>query len=161
MIKQLKVSLANQPGTLLGVVSALAEAGVDLKALQVNDRGVSGDVRMIVSDLEKAKRTLGTAGHEFEVIEAVVAEMDDRVGGLASILSLLQAEQINVEALYAFVTRVQGKSLAVLTVSDQARAERVLSEHGVNTLAHQSELTDPAAPRTPSLGDHLGVDFFW
>lgn len=161
MIKQLKVSLANQPGTLLGVVSALAEAGVDLKALQVSDRGESGEVRMIVSDLDKAQQTLTAGGHSFQVVEALVAEMDDRVGGLASILALLQAESINVEALYAFVTRVKGKSLAVLDVDDQPKAEALLREHGVTTLSHQNQLHTPTAPKAPNLGDHLGLDFFW
>jgi hypothetical protein len=161
MIKQLKVSLANRPGTLLGVVSALAEAGVDLKALQVNDRGESGEVRMIVSDLEKARQTLEGGGHSFEVVEAVVAEMDDRVGGLASILRLLEGASINVEALYAFVTRVQGKSLAVLNVSDKEKAEALLQDNGVKTLSSQEQLENATAPKSTSLGDHLGVDFFW
>ncbi|MGE0710881.1 MAG: ACT domain-containing protein [Planctomycetota bacterium] len=156
MIRQLRVTLPNQPGTLARMVSALAEAGVDMKALEVSERGpgTNGEASLIVSDVERAVAALRGSGHSVEVEAAIAVEMDDRVGGLAPVLAALAADEINVRQLYAFVTRVAGKSLAVLTLDEPERAHGLLERKGFHLLD-----TGSLEGKSPEddLGAYLGL----
>lgn len=167
VIEQLRVKLPNRPGTLAAMVAALAEARVDIKALEVAERGGGdvGEVNLIASDLDAARAALDRSGHDYRIEQAVAVEMDDRVGGLAAILEVLAREGLNVSQLYAFVTRVAGKSLALLSVDDPARADALLDASGFRTLSRQALEQSgerPSEERTQrTLGDHLGLDFIW
>lgn len=163
MIQQVRLTLPNRPGTLEEAVRVLARAGVDMKALEVYARGDggSGDAHMIVSAPDRALKALRDAGQEAALEDVVVVEVTDEVGGLAPILRTVADAKLNVEHLYAFVTRLQGKSLCVLTLDDPARAEALLKEHG-HRVATPRSLEDSTAPRQgDALGAHLGLDYFW
>ncbi len=165
MIEQLRVKLPNRPGTLAGMVEALAKAGVDMKALEVAERsGGHGEANLIVSDLDGARAALDATGHDYVVEQAVAVEMDDRVGGLAAILGVLSQEQVNIQQLYAFVSRVEGKSLALFSVDDPQRATSLLEASGFRTLSRKALESGGRAEepeRHPTLGEHLGLDFIW
>ena len=76
-ITQLSAFLANTPGTLSQAVSAISEAGINLRALSVADTTDFGVLRVIVSDIEKAKDVLGE--HTIVSETPVIAvKMDDR-----------------------------------------------------------------------------------
>lgn len=158
MIHQVRVTLPNRPGTLEGAVRALVGAGVDMKALEVFGDGPTGEAHMIVSDPEGAVRALSSAGLQAEVERVVVVEVEDRVGGLQPILRTLAGAQVNVLRLYAFVTRVQGKSLCVFTVDDPSRAEALLTAAG-HRIATQRSIHE--ATRAEGIGQHLGLDYIW
>ena len=165
MIRQLSLKVDNQPGCLRRCVGILADKGVNIKALEVTERGggESGVAHLIVSDFKKATEALGEAGCGYEVEDVLAIEMDDRVGGLASILTILKEQEINIRYMYAFLGRVAGKSLAVFSVGDPAAAQRVLAEAGA-TLVSQEDIRDnTGAPRKfkTSLDDHFGKDFIW
>lgn len=159
MIRHLRVTLANTPGSLAKMVTALAEADVDMKALEVSDRGPGdhGEASLIVSKVDAAVQALEASGHEVEVEEALAVEMDDRVGGLAPVLATLAGEEINIKQLYAFVTRVEGKSLAVLTVDELERARGVLERKGFLLLSLASLEGPASGADVPKLGDYLGL----
>jgi hypothetical protein len=164
MIKQLTVQLPNSPGTLAGLIAALAGAAVDIKALGVSDRGEgkNGEASLIVNNLEKAKAALSASSHDFEVIEVIAVEMDDRVGGLSGILTLLSNEKINVSQIYAFVTRHTSKALAVIRVDDPVRAAELLRQGGLVVVDQKTIEKDAEKPETPTpLGEHFGLDFIW
>lgn len=164
MIQQLTVQLLNEPGSLEGMITALAEAKVDLKALGVSDRegGDHGEASMIVSDLQKATQALQATGYSFNVVPVVAVEMDDRVGGLAAILRLLAAKEVNIVQLYAFVSRHKSKALAVIRVDDPQRASSILTEGGLTVVSQATIEAGAEASQGPSpLGEHLGMDFIW
>ena len=54
-INQLSVFVENKKGTILTITRAIANAGVDIRALSVADTQDFGILRLIVSDVEKAK----------------------------------------------------------------------------------------------------------
>lgn len=163
MIHQLRVKLANRPGTLQELLAVLATAGIDIKALEVSDRGPDfGEANLIVANAKQASAALTGADHEHEVSEALAVEMDDKVGGLASILAVLAGASINVTQLYAFVSRVAGKSLALISCDDVPQATRLLRAGGFR-LFDEKTLADADRPREEAdgLSDHLGLDFIW
>ena len=160
MIKQLRVRLHNEPGALANMVSALAEASIDMKALEVSDRaGEYGEACLIASNLEAAVAALEASGHQVEVESAICVEVDDRVGGLAPVLRAVAGESINVKQLYAFVSRVAGKSLAVLLTDDPEATQTLMERKGFQVLSVRA-LEAETTPGDP-LGDHLGVGFLW
>lgn len=163
MIQQVRLTLPNKPGTLEEAVRVLARAGVDMKALEVYARGDggSGDAHMIVSAPEVALKALREAGQQVTLEDVVVVEMSDEVGGLAPILRTLADAKLNVEHLYAFVTRLRGKSLCVLTLDDPARAEVLLREGGHRVATPRTIEDSTARTQGDALGAHLGLDYFW
>ena len=164
MIRQLVITLDNRPGTLKACVGQLADAGVDIKALEVTERGDGkhGDVHLIASDIDKAIAALDAGGYEYLVDDVLAVEMDDRVGGLAAILDLLATKDINLRYLYAFITRVRGKSLAVFSVRDTQAAAEVLREAGVPFASKEDFGEDDGKYKFKfNLEDHFGKDFIW
>ncbi|MEZ6184163.1 MAG: ACT domain-containing protein [Planctomycetota bacterium] len=164
MIQQLRVLLPNRPGQLARLLEVLAAADVDLKALEVDEAegGADGQAHLIVNDLPRAKRALDASGHTYTVQDVLVLEVPDEVGGLSRVLAILSQAGINIHYLYAFVTRVRGKSLAVLTVDDLTKATKLLTSHEVVLVTSQGLNQEEAPPEDrTSLGEHLSLDFFW
>ena len=162
MIQQLTVKLPDRPGTLAGMVSALAEAGVDIKALNVSDRTQDhGEASMLVSDPGRAQAAL--KDYEVQIDEVLAVEMDDQVGGLAAILDCLARHEVNIAQLYAFVSRHQSKALAVLrTDTPPEQAAEHLAQAGFRVLDQERLEQVGQRPKGPTpLSEHLGLDFIW
>ena len=133
-ITQLSAFLENTPGTLYKAVSALSDAGVNLRALSVADTKDFGILRVIVSDIEKTKEVLSgdTVVKETRVI---AAKMSDKAGALKEILKIIQETGVNIEYVYAFTAAVAGSAYVVLRVDDIDEAETVLKGNGIKTLS--------------------------
>lgn len=133
-ITQLSAFLENTPGTLYKAVSAISDAGVNLRALSVADTKDFGILRVIVSDIEKTKEVLSgdTVVKETRVI---AAKMSDKAGALKEILKIIQETGVNIEYVYAFTAAVAGSAYVVLRVDDIDEAETVLKGNGIKTLS--------------------------
>ena len=57
-LKQIVVSIENSPGRLFEVTHALGNAGINLRALNLVDTGAFGQLRLLVSDVPKARQLL-------------------------------------------------------------------------------------------------------
>ena len=95
-ITQLSAFLENTPGTLYKAVSAISDAGVNLRALSVADTKDFGILRVIVSDIGKTKEVLSddTVVKETRVI---AVKMSDKAGALKEILKIIQETGVNIE----------------------------------------------------------------
>ncbi len=135
-ITQLSAFLENTPGTLYKAVSAMSDAGVNLRALSVADTKDFGILRVIVSDIEKTKEVLSddTVVKETRVI---AAKMSDKAGALKEILKIIQETGVNIEYVYAFTAAVAGSAYVVLRVDDIDEAETVLRGNGIKTLSDE------------------------
>ncbi|HCN20277.1 MAG: hypothetical protein A3C38_07500 [Planctomycetes bacterium RIFCSPHIGHO2_02_FULL_50_42] len=130
--KQLSVVLENLPGTLAEVCSSLADAGVNIIALSIADMCDTGELRVVVSNWKRAKAILEERGYDVLESEVIVAEMMNEPGALADIAQRLAKNRVNVEYVYCSAstregTR-QGEVMAVIKVSDTARALDVLNK---------------------------------
>ena len=165
MIELFTVSLENQPGRLLDVVSAVSDAGVDMKALNLTFPGPDhGEVRILVTDLKKARLAVEPLKLACGTIPAVAVEVADQAGGLASILKVAARAELSLQSIFTFITRVEGKALAVASFSDNQRAEEVLCQAGFCTVDQNGLGEDYHAldgePRL-SLNEYVGGSFFW
>lgn len=136
-IKQVSVFAENRSGGILDVIQALGSAQVDIRALSVADTQGFGILRLIVDDVEKAKKVLTENGTIFSITEVVGVKVSDTPGGLSHVLSLMAAHTINVEYLYAFVSVSGSSAYVVLRVQDNDEAIRVLTEGGIELVSER------------------------
>jgi hypothetical protein len=133
-LKQIVVSIENAPGRLLEVTNALGSAGINLRALNLVDTGAFGQLRLLVSNVAKARRILmGLAIPAFEN-EVVAAEIEDKPGSLATILQPLTEANLYVVFMYAFTRFSQGKAVMIFRFSDNDKAIEILESNGINLL---------------------------
>ena len=133
-IKQLSAFVENKPGTLLAMLKALADAGINIRAMSIADTRDFGILRLIVSDVEKAATVL-EHNSIVTTTDVLAVEMRDEAGALSNILSALGEANINIEYLYAFTARTERGAYVVFRVDDNEAAERVLQAHRIATLS--------------------------
>jgi hypothetical protein len=133
-IKQLSLFLENKPGHLSSVCQTLADAGVNILTLSMADTQQFGILRIIVQDWEKAKKVLEQAGIVVNITDVLATEIEDRPGGLASVLKILEKANVNVEYMYAFTFRNADRAIMFFRFDKPDEAIRVLERENVNVL---------------------------
>ena len=130
-IKQLSVFVENKEGKLREITDILAKAGIDIKALSIADTSEFGILRLIVRDPHKAKALLEKNGFVATINDVVGVEINDRPGGLAEIVRLFAERDINMEYMYAFLTRTENKAYLVVRVDDASEVENLLESEKI------------------------------
>ncbi|MCK5203588.1 MAG: amino acid-binding protein [Desulfobacterales bacterium] len=133
-LKQIVVSIENEPGRLLEVTESLGGAGINLRALNLVDTGAFGQLRLLVSDVAKARKILMEMQIPAYVNEVVAAEIEDKPGSLARLLKPLTEAGVTVIFMYAFITFAQGHAIMVFRFSDNDKAIELLQANGTNLL---------------------------
>lgn|SRR5262249_8426397 len=121
---QITVSAASKPGVLAKVCDALAQVNVNIVAISAAESGGRGKLRLVVSDLAKAKQALAGAKIRAAEEPALLLTMDDRPGALGEVASRLAAAKINIKCAYA--STGGGRAQVVLVVPNVDKAERAL-----------------------------------
>lgn len=136
-VEQISIFLENKAGRLAEVTGILGKAGINIRALALADTSDFGILRLIVNDHEKAKQVLKE--HEFTVgrTEVVAVEVEDRPGGLNSILQILFENGINVEYMYAFVQQSGQNAVLIFRFDDIDNAVDVLIRNDVTVIGGQ------------------------
>lgn len=134
-LKQLNVFVENKRGALVGITQVLADNNVDIRALSIADTEEFGILRMIVSDIETAKSALADFGCIVKVSEVVGLKIGDAPGKLSAALDVLDKACINVEYLYAFLTRTEKHAYVVFRVAENDAAEDVLTRAGFHIIS--------------------------
>ena len=133
-LKQIVVSIENAPGRLFEVTNALGYAGINLRALNLVDTGAFGQLRLLVSDVPKARQILMEMEIPAFVNEVVAAEIEDKPGSLARILQPLTDAKVYVVFMYAFIGFSQGQAVMIFRFSDNDKAIEVMQKNNVNLL---------------------------
>jgi hypothetical protein len=133
-LKQIVVSIENAPGRLLEVTSALGDAGINLRALNLVDTGAFGQLRLLVSDVAKARRILMKMQIPAYVNEVVAAEIEDKPGSLADLLQPLADAKVSVVFMYAYITFSSGKAIMIFRFTDNDKAIGILKQNGFNMI---------------------------
>lgn len=133
-VKQISIFLENKKGHLLEVVDALGKAGVNIRALSIADTSEFGILRIIVPDPDSAKKALKKGGFTFNENDVIAVGVSDKPGGLAAALKILSENDINVEYLYAFVTKSEERAVVVLKTDDLDKSIKALKKSGISIL---------------------------
>ena len=134
-LKQISVFLENKPGTLHTMTTALAQNGVDMRALSLAETKDFGIVRLIVDNVYDATTVLKDAGFIHSLTPVLGVMIPDEPGGLNQVLQVLNEAAVNVEYMYAFLG---GKDVdhayMIFRVADDKAAETALASRGIQVL---------------------------
>ena len=129
-LKQLTVFVENKQGALVAITDTLAKHNVNIRALSIADTEDFGILRLIVNDNETALKTLTEEGYLLKTTDVVGVKIGDEPGKLSKALDVLDKADINMEYLYAFMSRTEKHAYVVLRVADNAAAEAALEADG-------------------------------
>lgn len=134
-IHQLSVFVENKPGRLIEVTRAMADANIDIRALSIADTSDFGILRLIVDRPEEAVASLREAQFTVSLTEVIAVAMDDTPGSFHRVVKLLGDQGVDIEYMYAFLSRCDQRAYLILRVEDTSRAVSVLKDHGVEMLS--------------------------
>ncbi len=130
-LKQISVFLENKQGTLAKATKVFGDNGIDLIALSIADTADFGIMRCIVNKPELALKLLAEEGFAASTTEVLAVEVPDQPGGLASVLALMDANELNVEYLYSFVRTPNENALIMFRVEDTEKCEALLRQNDI------------------------------
>lgn len=102
IVKQVSVFLENKSGRLNEVTQILGDAGINISAFTVADTSDFGVLRLIASDPDKACEALRENHFSVRTTDVILVKTVNRPGALSQLLSVLHAEGVFIEYLYAF-----------------------------------------------------------
>ncbi len=129
-IKQLTVFVENRQGAVVPITDALSKHNINMKALSIAETEDFGILRLIVNDEATAEAILAENGYLIRVTEVVGVKISDEPGKLSEALKVLADNKINMEYLYAFMSRTEKHAYVVIRVEDNAAAEAALAGAG-------------------------------
>jgi hypothetical protein len=136
-VRQLSIFLENRSGRLAEVTDILGESCVNIRALSLADTSDFGILRVIVEDTDKALRILEEKGFTVTVTEVLAVEVEDKPGGLARVLKLLDEKEVNVEYMYAFMEKLTDHALLIFRIEDIEGAIEICRKHGIKILSEK------------------------
>jgi hypothetical protein len=136
-VKQISVFLENKSGRLAEVTSILGDSNIDISALSIADTTNFGVLRLIVNKPEEAEKVLRENGFTMSITNVTAIGVKDEPGGLARALKVLEEANIEIEYMYAFVSKKDDEALVILKTQESARAEEVLKAHGIDVLSSE------------------------
>ena len=125
MAKQFVVQLPNKPGGLATLAKKLASRGVDLRAIGGGSIGDSGHVILTTADDPTTKNILDESGYTYIEGESILAEVDDRPGGMARVARELADANINILG-HLFLGRWGDRAMFAFVVDDPVKARPIL-----------------------------------
>ena len=133
-IKQLTVFVENKQGTLVAVTDTLSKNDINLRALSVAETQDFGMLRLIVNDTATAEKVLAKEGYLIKVNDVVGVKIGDTPGKLSAALKVLDDNKINMDYLYAFMSRTEKHAYVVIRVEDNNAAEKALEDAGFHII---------------------------
>lgn len=139
-IQQLTVFVENKQGALVQITDLLAAHGIDMRALSIADTKEFGILRLIVDETEKAADVLEKAGFLAKITPVIGVKISDAPGKLSAALRALDKAGVNVEYLYAFLSRTPRHAYVVFRVSDNDKALAALEAAAFHTVCEEDFL---------------------
>ena len=136
-VYQISVFLENRAGQLAELTKDLADHNVDLRAISIAETADYGILRLIVDDTAQASAVLQDHGYVYSMTPVVVVAVDDAVGGLAPVLSILSEAGLDIEYMYSLFTYREGKAYMVFRTSDEKKFVDELASHGITPVSKE------------------------
>ena len=122
MVKEFGFTVEYRPGSLAEVLEALGNERVNVDGVAGIAAQATGFIRLVTDDPGKTRNILQSLSVDFEEKEALVVDLPNHPGELASLLGQLSSEGIDVLSCYAGVER----NKVVLTVDQVDKAKQIL-----------------------------------
>jgi len=125
MPRQFVVQVDNKPGEMARLAEQMAAAGVDLRAIGGGGLGDFGHFIMTTADDDTARTVLEDGHWLFYEGESLLAEVDDRPGGMAKLARELADAGVNVMG-HLFIGRWSDRATFAFVVDDPEKARPIL-----------------------------------
>jgi hypothetical protein len=125
MPRQFVVQVDNRPGEMARLAEQMAAAGVDLRAIGGGGLGEVGHFIMTTADDDTARKVLEDGAWTFLEGESLLAEVDDKPGGMARIARELADAGVNVLG-HLFIGRWSDRATFAFVVDDPDKARPIL-----------------------------------
>lgn len=123
--QQISVFIENKSGTMLQVLDALKEAGIQIIASTISDTVEYGIYRIICSNPCGAYDLLKSKGLSVTITDVFAIELDNQPGEAAAVMSSFAKAGINISYMYSFL--VHGKGILVFRTSDTDKTSEIIS----------------------------------
>ncbi len=134
MIREISIRIENEPGRIHTVARSLGEAGINIVALSVADGETTGLLRLVVSDVVRARTALMQLQLPASIGEVLAVAITDAPGALAGVLGPLESAHLDLRYLYAFRRPGTEIAVVVLHTEDNARAATLMESAGFELL---------------------------
>lgn len=124
--KQLSVTMENRPGTLATIANALAQRKVNILACSSMEHQGKSLVRLVVDKHAAAIKALQESGYGYTEEEVLATRLPNRAGTLATLAKTLGDAGVNIDYAYYGAEPSSRQVLVILSVSDLARAKKLL-----------------------------------
>lgn len=131
---QISIFLENRKGRLYDVCSILGENNINIMALTVAETEDFGVLRIVVNKPEDAVKILKSKGFAANLTDVVIVEVEDKPGGLAKILKVLNSDNINIEYMHAFVKKHNENAYMTFRFDDPDAAIKVLNKNKIKII---------------------------
>lgn len=121
-VKEFSFTIGNCPGSLVEIAEALGKEHVNIEGIAGATVLEEGVVCLVTDNPGKTRKVLQAANIDFEENEALVLDLTNRPGELATLLGRMSREKINVLSVYAAVEKHQ----IILTVDQVERTKEIL-----------------------------------
>jgi hypothetical protein len=125
MANQFVVQLDNRPGAMATLAEALASRGVDLRAIGGGGIGDAGHVIMTTADDDTTRAVLEEGAYTFIEGESILAEVDDKPGGMARLARTLADAGVNIYG-HLFLGRWGDRAMFAFVVDNPELARPIL-----------------------------------
>jgi hypothetical protein len=129
MANQFVVQLKNEPGSMATLAETLAARGVDLRAIGGGGIGDAGHVIMTTADDDTTRHVLDEGGYTYIEGESILAEVDDRPGGMAALARQLADAGVNIYG-HLFLGRWGDRAMFAFVVDRPDVARPILERKG-------------------------------
>ena len=137
-LKQISVQIENSQDRLYEFTRALADEGINLRALTLVDTGNFGELRVLVSDTSTARQILMKRDIPARVDDVVAVQMEDKPGQLADLLERLMEVGIKIKYGYALAGMDSGKAIMIFRFEDNDKAIKILTEKEIHLMDRES-----------------------
>ena len=128
MPRQFVVQVPNRPGQMAELAEQMAAAGVDLRAIGGGGLGDFGHFILTSADDDAARRVLEEGNWTFIEGESLLAEVDDKPGGMAKLARALADAGVNVHG-HLFLGRWSDRATFAFVVDDPEKARPILEKN--------------------------------
>lgn len=143
-IEQISIFLENKSGRLADVAKKLEDQKINIRAMTIADTTDFGILRLIVDQPKKAEKILIESGFTVRTTNVIAVEISDQPGGLVTPLKILEEANVDIEYMYAFVSRSNDKAIVIFKIGNYERAIKALTNHNIKILdSHEVYQSEP------------------